>query len=875
MVLTMKNLYFLLLVFLFSAGLSSESFAQNALLRYGERQYDMLNYQEAAEVYIKAFERKPTYTSAQMAAKSFENMREYQNSYDWWRITSDFEEATMEDKRSFAQAAQRVGNVDEYYQIKSELGLSDKADMEAIKRLSSKNSATLTSIDSLNSRFTDFGMAVDNQGNKYISSDRGIQETGKASRGSLIRIDGRNRFKRDVYGWTGRDFLSIYRLGEDNEMTEVDSPVPNTFHFSDPFFMKEKPVVFYTVTREVKKVKKKEFNIYPEIYFSQINEAGEFTDYRPFPFNSFMEHSMITPFVDEEAKRIYFASDMVGGLGGHDLYYVTYDDDFKFGEPVNLGPEVNSEGHERNPYRIENRFYFSSDGHTGLGGLDVYKASIDNGQITGVSNMGAPYNSPQDDFAFTPMEKGKAVLSSDRIGGKGLDDLYMIEEMYRRFLARIMDCDGVLIEDDFIFSLENLERKSKVETQSNDKGEMLADLEIESGYVVNISKKGYFSRRDTTLTTKGFDGELIEREYRLAKIPYDMPVFVDLMYYDLDRAEIREEAKPTLNKLAEMMKSYSFLDLMVRSHTDARASDSYNENLSNRRADAVVDYLKEQGIEKDRISAEWFGEEQLVNDCGDGKPCPEAEHQLNRRSELVLKAFTDQNKQYELPIQFEDDCEDLIEALQRQLSDVGLELPKVYFDYDKANLKAEQKMALERLAIMMKSRNDFQLTLEGHTDLRGSEEYNESLSQRRAKVVLDYLLNRGVSNDRLTYEWFGKNRPVHNCTDCSEAQHQENRRTEIKVKDRIKIQTSENQVNPEKEATAYYIIGGSFKAESSAKAFLAKHQDLEEIGYFYHKEADKYYGYFQKSAEEKSAKAGLRSIREAGFSEAWILAIKG
>lgn len=788
MVLIMKKIYYLIIVLVLNSSLSTGAFAQNALLRYGERQYAMLNYEEAAEVYVKAYDRKPTYTSALMAARSFENIREYQLSYNWWRIASKFEEATVEDKKSFALAAQRIGNVEEYYQIKGQLGMADGADIETIKSLAAKKTAAIVPFDSLNSRFADYGVSIDNNGNKYITSDRGLQESGKGSK-KLIRIDGRNRFKREEYGWTGRDFLSIYKV-DDEGIKEVNSPVPNTYHFSDPFFLKERPVVFYTVNREVKNVRKREFDINSEIYFSKVNEAGEFTDYRAFPFNSFMEYSMITPFVDEEAKRVYFASDMEGGFGGLDLYYVTYEDDFKFGEPVNLGPEVNTDGHERNPYKVGDKFYFSSTGHTGLGGLDVFKATLKQDQISNVTNMGAPYNSPQDDYAFSQLDGRKAVVSSDRLGGKGLDDIYLIEEMYRRFRARVLDCDGNLIQDEFIFSLENLDRMASVETQSGLEGDINADLEIESGYVVNISKKGYFSKKDTTLTTKGFDGELIEREYRLVKIPYDMPVFVDLMYYDLDKAEIRDDAKPTLNKLAEMMKSYEFLDLMVRSHTDARASNSYNDSLSNRRADAVVDYLKSHGIEKDRISAEWFGEEQLVNKCGDGMPCPETEHQLNRRSELILKAFTDKDKQYELPSEFMDDCEDLIKTLQKQLSDVGLEMPKVYFDFEKANLKADHKMALERLAVMMKSRDDFQLLLEGHTDLRGSEDYNKNLSERRAKVVLDYLLNRGVSRDRLTYQWFGKSRPVHNCIDCSEAQHQENRRTDIIVKDGLPVRLS-------------------------------------------------------------------------------------
>lgn len=869
MVLIMKKIYILIFILTVGLGFPSDVLAQNAAIRYGDRQFEMLNYKEAAEVYVKAYERKPTYYAAMRAATSFENVRNYQSAYDWWRITADFDEATQEDRQAFAKSAQQVGNTEEYIQIKNSIGMGSEVEEDIIRKLVSRQQASITPIDSLNSRFADFGLAMDNQGNKYITSDRGAYGDGKVSRRPAIRIDGRNRFDRDVYGWTGRGFLSVYKVEEDG-FTEVKSPVPNTYNFSDPFFLKEQPIVFYTVTREVKKVRQREFSIHPEIYFSQVNEAGEFTDYKAFPYNSFLDHSMITPFVDEENKRVYFASDMAGGLGGHDLYYVIYDEDFNFGTPINLGPAVNTSGHERNPFKVENRFYFSSDGHTGLGGLDVYQATISDNQVSEVNNMGAPYNSPQDDYAFALLKKGQAVLSSDRNGGIGIDDIYLIEEMYRRFRARVLDCDGNLIQDDLVFSLENLDRMAKVETQNGNDGDINADLEIETGYVVNISKKGYFSKKDTTVTTKGFDGELLEREYRLAKIPYQMPVYVDLLYYDLDKDAIREEAKPTLNKLAEMMKSYSFLDLMVRSHTDARASDSYNETLSNKRADAVVAYLKDQGIDQSRISAEWFGEEELVNECGDGRPCPEPEHQLNRRSELVLKAFNDKTKQYELPADFME-CDDLIDILRSQLNDKGLiALPIVYFDFDKATLRPEHKISLERVAIMMKNRNDFQLSLEGHTDLRGSEVYNKTLSERRAEVVFKYLVNRGVSIERLNYEWFGKSRPVHDCKNCTNDQHQKNRRTEIKLKDGIPLQRSEN-INPPSKATSYYIIGGSFEKEKSAMAFISKYNGDDEVGYFYKEEANRYYGYFLKRNNEEEAKQSLKVIKDAGIKDAWLL----
>ncbi|GAB2504138.1 hypothetical protein GCM10027164_39330 [Algoriphagus taiwanensis] len=231
------------------------------------------------------------------------------------------------------------------------------------------------------------------------------------------------------------------------------------------------------------------------------------------------------------------------------------------------------------------------------------------------------------------------------------------------------------------------------------------------------------------------------------------------------------------------MEKYSFLDLLVASHTDSRASDEYNIRLSNNRAKAVTEYLGAKGISSDRIRLEWFGESQLVNDCGNGKPCSEDSHQLNRRSELVLEAFPDPTKSYEIPQELKDmdfcQPEDLFEKIQEEIA----EIPTIYFDFDKSMLRSVSKQELEQVGAMLRRLPNLMLYIEGHTDQRGSDEYNEKLSERRADVVKQYLINRGIEENRLEYQWFGETRPVHDCNSvtCTPAMHQLNRRTELRV----------------------------------------------------------------------------------------------
>ncbi|WP_189458070.1 OmpA family protein, partial [Echinicola pacifica] len=253
-------------------------------------------------------------------------------------------------------------------------------------------------------------------------------------------------------------------------------------------------------------------------------------------------------------------------------------------------------------------------------------------------------------------------------------------------------------------------------------------------------------------------------------------VFVDLVYYDLDKSLIREDAAPILDKVASLMEDHGYLDLEVRSHTDSRASDAYNEQLSHDRADAVSAYLGSKGIDSGRVKEAWFGEEIPVNDCADGAPCAEWQYQLNRRSELVLMAFSEEGKEYELPADLMDLCD--IPNLG-----VSMDVPTVYFDFDRSTLRPKSISQLDRVALLLHERPEMGLSLGGHTDIRGSEGYNEGLSERRAEVVRDYLVGRGIEADRISYEWFGKTRPVHDCTStpCTESEHQLNRRTEIRL----------------------------------------------------------------------------------------------
>ncbi|WP_162633216.1 OmpA family protein [Echinicola strongylocentroti] len=882
-------------VVIFVMLVSEKGYGQQALLRYADKEYELLHYQESAEAYERAFKKRGKYPAAKGAALSHEKMNDYSAAYEWWQKVIGFEQSTTDDYVHFAATANNQGKLEEVLAALDTL--PDREGLDALNLDSlmywynESPKQDLQPMEALNSSAADFGLVEDGRGNKYFTSDRGNSGNSKKS---ALRFDVSGKMNEDFYEWTGRDFLHVYKADTSGSISSLDVPVPDSYHFADPFFTEGGDVVFYTVTRKVKRQNGKKIrpakrvnpemdygqgapsyiDYHAELYFSHLNDKGEFTDYQPVPWNDAIGYSVITPFVDEEARMLYFASDMPGGHGGYDIYAVSFDEDFNFGTVQNLGEVINSPEDERDPFMKDDTFYFSSNGHFGLGGFDLFSANHKDENFSALKNLGLPYNSVRDDFGITLAEGGQMYLSSDRSGGSGLDDIYTIQAMLMRFLGRVVNCEGALVSDGFMAEMIKKDEQRALTLDQETAGEIQRDLEPGEEYTLKISKRGYFPVYDGQIKAEAEDG-LVEREYTLVPIPYQRTVFVDLVYYDLDKAVIRSDAMAVLDKVAELMASQSYLDLQVRSHTDARASNEYNETLSNSRADAVAAYLEGKGISSERVHEAWYGEEELINDCGDGQPCPEWKHQLNRRSELVLMAFSEEGKEYELPADLKDLCD------EPNLG-VTMDVPTIYFDFDQYTLRPTSVSQLDRVALLMKERPEVELALAGHTDIRGSESYNEVLSEHRAEVVRDYLIKLGIDAERISYKWYGKTQPVHDCSEqpCSEADHQLNRRTEIMLMlDGLNINEAPAPMSGGEEAAAMplateeiYLISGVFSTVDNASKHLdgLGRKGFAQAKYFYNPDDQLFYCYVTTFDSFHAASKGLEQYKSDGLENVWV-----
>jgi len=491
----------------------------------------------------------------------------------------------------------------------------------------------------INSEYSDYGTAFyDNQ--LLFSSAR---DTGGI-------------FKR-THQWTGQAFTQLYfsKLKEDGslEKPEKFSTVLNSkFNESTPIFTKDGNTIYFTRNNfnGGKKGKSKKQTTLLKIYRATLKDK-KWTDIVALPFAS-ENYSIAHPALSADEKTLYFASDMPGTLGQSDLFKVMINEDGTFGKPENLGTKINTEGRETFPFiSAENELYFASDGHPGLGGLDIFVSKINGEILSEPKNIGSPVNGQKDDFAyFLNTASRVGFFSSNRNGGKGKDDIYKFIE------TKKLECEhqltSILVDASTGFPILNAKiTLSDVSFENATTG--FTDIEGKYTFNVNCSKKYYIKAEIENYITTEKSIEIpdnpgkTEVRISLEKTAIKIVVGSDLakelslnvIYFDLDKSNIREDATVELAKIVAVMKEYPNMKVAVRSHTDSRQTHAYNEKLSDNRAKATVAWIIENGITSDKITGKGYGENQLLNHCKDGVQCSEEEHQLNRRSEFIVLEF--------------------------------------------------------------------------------------------------------------------------------------------------------------------------------------------------------------------------------------------
>ena len=491
-----------------------------------------------------------------------------------------------------------------------------------------------------NTKLSDFGVTYFGESSAVFASAR-------------RDISIRNR----KWSFNNQPYLELFKgkLTNDGEISDVElfsDNINSKYHESNVTFTKDLKTVYFSRNNYINKKATKDEDgwVLIQMYKATVGADGEWTNITPMPFNS-DNYQTGHPVLNDAENKLFLTSDKPGGLGRTDIYVVDINSDGTYGEMVNLGPNVNTKRKEMFPYIDANDvLYFSSNGFAGgYGKLDVYATKIlGNEAIEPALNLDQPINSPEDDFGFTfkPGENW-GHFSSNREGGKGDDDIYYFQELAPIEFACEQFVDGLVREKSTgallpgaLVTLYGAEGE-KIESIIADKYASFSfKVDCETAYEVVATKENFNKDTEGFETSDVRDLELsiglTLTENEFINVRGQLMVNVNPIYFDLDKAEIRDDAAIELEKVVRIMLKYPKIKIDFGSHTDSRAADKYNWDLSNRRAKSSLEWIISKGIDASRITGKGYGETQLVNKCADGVRCSEDEHQLNRRTEFII-----------------------------------------------------------------------------------------------------------------------------------------------------------------------------------------------------------------------------------------------
>lgn len=628
---------------------------QLSMRQRADKFYLGYNYAFAADLYLKLIDNKEqNKQDIHRLADCYDKMNDYGKAIQYYsKLVKEYDEEPesllrygvllMNDAQyeKASEVFKEYGEKNGYSQL---LGNYLKGCAEADSIIESPKPYTIRNMRSVNTPYAEFG--VYKLGEKYYYAGE-VNDGGKDT--------------RNLYGWTGNGFLKLYEVTSSGSTQRLSNGKVASDNFNEAKFHvgpiaanKSGDVAFVTQTNTSKVGENRvsgdyRFNNKTLKLFIYTKQANGKWDGKPFAYNDVKKYSLGHAVLSPDEKTLYYVSDMPGSIGGTDIWFSELQDDESWSAPINAGEAINTEGDELFPFLDEDgTLYFSSNGHAGLGGLDIFQATGSKDNWKNIANLGYPINSSRDDFSFYLTDKGEesksGYLASNRSGGVGNDDIYSFvysAPEIRLFIAGTVR--NKLTGDPLNRAMVGLHGRDGAlyakEYNKND-GTFLYSLEKDKDYKLKGQKIRY-GVDSTSFTTIGmtFSDTLyadlyLEPEYEVGK-----KFVLENILYDLDKSNIRADAVPIMDRLVQIMRDNPTLKIELASHTDSRATHAYNIALSERRAKSAVNYLIERGIARSRMVAKGYGETVLVNRCADGVACTEEEHQKNRRTEITVLEY--------------------------------------------------------------------------------------------------------------------------------------------------------------------------------------------------------------------------------------------
>ena len=643
----MKNNSTISLLFIFIFSLFSVVNAQEKKLKIADKDFQHLNYVDAQKIYLavaeKGFESEEIFTKL---ANTYYFNAKYDEAVKWYGRLFDF---TQEPQNPIAllhysQALKATGNdslASQYYNT-------------YILKTGKEGEQTMA-VDYL-------ALIQQNSGRYEIQTLEGVYDESKITFGhtkvgnKLIYASTEDikTFLNSRSAWDGLSFLSLYEVELDDKNVATGSPkkikgkLNSEFHESSPTYTKDGNTIYFTRSNITYTHRNKDQNL--KIYRSEKID-GKWQEAEELNFNSDL-YSSAHPALSPDESKLYFSSDRPGGFGESDLYVSQIGEDGTIGAPENLGPAINTTGKETFPFISENNeLYFSSDGHFGLGGMDVFYVKIKENGLGNLLNVGEPVNSYADDFAFGIDEKTKrGFISSNRadtLGSFVYDNIYTFIEN-----TPIVDLYFAMIEgyvtdkhsgepiENATITFTDPDNDIYITLLTDVNGYYTTETNRFHAYTIRAEKVDYDTDEKVSqanLETQRIDFQL-QRNKQIIVAGTDLAkvLNIPIIHFDFDKSNIRPDAQVELEKVLAVLNEYPKMRLAIRSHTDSRGSDTYNQALSERRAKSTLEYLVKNGVDRSRLTSAGLGESELVNRCSNDVPCSAEEHQQNRRSEFIV-----------------------------------------------------------------------------------------------------------------------------------------------------------------------------------------------------------------------------------------------
>ncbi|TJY66982.1 OmpA family protein [Sphingobacterium alkalisoli] len=635
----------------FWTGISQFGYAQEQPSRQqrAAQLYENMEYANAAKAYELVVNKdNPDVEQMERLASSYLYINQYALAENWYARIVEHEKASEQSFWDYAEVLQLQGkyseakiayaNYQKKYGDKAEISRAIIGTDSALFWMENPSKHVIMNEQDINTSLSEFGLIPTSGGVLYAAEP--------------------NSLLAEKSGMTGQPYLKIYSATRnDDGSLSYPNVMPDSFNES-PFHLgpivtdAKEEVLYVTRTYPGKQVEKyrangqkwRKQNLELKIYRKQENNWVE----EDFAYNNVKEYSVGHAALSTDENTLYFSSDMPGGNGGVDIWFCSKQADGSWGAPVNAGSSINTDGDEVFPSVFDNLLYFSSTGHVGMGGLDIFQARGQRGNFEKPKNLGYPVNSPSDDFSFVVvgdnLDENFGYLSSNRQGGIGADDIYSFRYEKPKITVTLegMTRDKKTGESLSFTTVSLSDETGKLvsTSSSDDKGAFSFDIDRNTAYLVLADKAGYMA------DSVSVPGVIPQQDTTIHVVLNLQPVnkvgekfVLENIYYDFDKHNIRPDAAIILDKLVTTLRNNPTLRIELSSHTDSRGSDSYNKKLSDRRAKSAVDYIVSKGIGADRLVAKGYGETRLVNKCSNGVKCKEAEHQQNRRTEVEVLAF--------------------------------------------------------------------------------------------------------------------------------------------------------------------------------------------------------------------------------------------